>query len=35
MAAVTGDSHVMFYWDSAGYCTFVNVRNYSVTEPKK
>ena len=34
MAAVNGSSHVHFYWDAAGYCTYVNVRNGSVAEPK-
>jgi hypothetical protein len=34
MAAVSGDSHVLFYWDAAGYCTYVSVKNGSTTVPK-
>ena len=34
MAAVGGDSYVLFYWDAAGYCTYVSVSNGSPTEPK-
>ena len=34
MAAVSSDSHLQFYWDAAGYCVGMTVRNESVTAPK-
>ena len=34
MAAVKGDSYVLFYWDTNGSCTYVGVQNDSLTDPK-
>jgi hypothetical protein len=34
MAAVSSDSYLIFYWNTAGYCTGMTVRNESVTAPK-
>ncbi len=34
MSAVSKDSYLVFYWDDAGYCTSVSVRNGSTGVPK-
>jgi len=34
MAAVSGDSYLLFYWDAGGYCTYVSVKNGSTGVPK-
>jgi hypothetical protein len=34
MAAVSKDTYLIFYWDDAGYCTYVSARNGSTGVPK-
>jgi hypothetical protein len=34
MSAVSRDSHLMFYWNDGGYCTYVTVKNGSAGEPE-
>jgi hypothetical protein len=34
MAAVKGDSYVVFYWNSDGTCAYVGVQNDSLTDRK-
>jgi hypothetical protein len=34
MAAVKGDSYIVFYWDANGSCTYVGVQNDSLTDRK-
>ena len=32
--SLNSDSYLLFYWDTSGRCTFVEVENSSVTAPK-
>jgi hypothetical protein len=32
--SLSGDSYLIFGWDAAGQCTFINVQNSSLTVPK-
>ena len=34
MAAMKGDSYIVFYWDANGSCTYVGVQNDSLTDRK-
>ena len=34
MAAMKGDSYILFYWDANGSCTYVGVQNDSLTDRK-
>ena len=34
MAAVKGDSYILFYWDANNRCTYVGVQNDSLTDRK-
>ena len=33
--ALNGDSYLIFGWNAAGQCTFINVSNTSLTVPKR
>jgi hypothetical protein len=34
MAAMKGDSYILFYWDANNRCTYVGVQNDSLTDRK-